>query len=100
MNRSRPRVSRRVVTVSVMPTIGLAPFHLAEQRGSIIADVAVDLPAERDQISTRALSAFVTTRTTVARCLGHGTGSLLAVAEPPPSRDDQWRQVDSDWPGA
>jgi NitT/TauT family transport system ATP-binding protein len=69
-----------VVTHDIDESVYLADqvLVLSGSPGSIIADVAVELPAQRDQISTRASSAFVATRTTVARCLGHGTDSRPA----------------------
>ncbi|MEU3274665.1 ABC transporter ATP-binding protein [Saccharomonospora sp. NPDC006951] len=68
---------------------------LSKSPASIVADLPVDLPAEREQISTRESSAFVTMRSEVARLLHSppssssaavtaSAGSATSVAEPEP----------------
>ncbi|MEU4666489.1 ABC transporter ATP-binding protein [Amycolatopsis sp. NPDC023774] len=53
---------------------------LSKSPASIVADLPVDLPAERDQITTRESSEFVTLRGEVARLL-HGPASAAVADE-------------------
>jgi NitT/TauT family transport system ATP-binding protein len=55
---------------------------LSKSPASIVADLPVDLPAQRDQITTRGSSEFVELRTEIARLLHDRT-----PAEPEPSPD-------------
>jgi len=56
---------------------------LTKSPGSIIADLTVHLPVERDQITTRASAEFVELRSEVARLL-HGGAPVVAAV---PTRD-------------
>ncbi|PXY31004.1 ABC transporter ATP-binding protein [Prauserella muralis] len=61
---------------------------LSKSPASIVADLPVELPAERDQIATRASSAFVSMRSEVAKLL-HGSGTAGPVtAEGAPAAED------------
>ena len=53
---------------------------LSKSPASIVADLRVDLPAERDQITTRESAEFVTLRGEVARLLQGGTPEEAASA--------------------
>ncbi|KAA9161810.1 ABC transporter ATP-binding protein [Amycolatopsis acidicola] len=54
---------------------------LSKSPASIVADLKVDLPAERDQISTRESAEFVALRAEVARLLRNRTDEAQAAAE-------------------
>jgi NitT/TauT family transport system ATP-binding protein len=54
---------------------------LSAAPASIVADLDVDLPAERDQITTRESAEFVTLRGEIARLLQRRTAEAKAVAD-------------------
>jgi NitT/TauT family transport system ATP-binding protein len=61
--------------------------------GHIVADVPIDLPADRDQIATRESPAFVALRAEVARLLHHKTATSPAKenhAEENHAEENQW----------
>jgi NitT/TauT family transport system ATP-binding protein len=56
---------------------------LSAAPGTLVADIPVDLAADRDQITTRESLTFVALRGEVARLLHHKTGT-------PPAEENQW----------
>ncbi|HEY0450976.1 ABC transporter ATP-binding protein [Actinophytocola sp.] len=68
---------------------------LSRSPASIVADLTVDLPAERDQITTRGSATFVELRTEIARLLHDKTPAT--TAEPAPadsSKSDEERAAE------
>jgi NitT/TauT family transport system ATP-binding protein len=62
---------------------------LSKSPASIVADLRVELPAERDQITTRESAEFVTLRGEVARLL-HGDGAATSAAATAASDAAEW----------
>jgi NitT/TauT family transport system ATP-binding protein len=62
---------------------------LSKSPASIVADLRVELPAERDQITTRESAEFVTLRGEVARLL-HGGGAATSAAATAASDAAEW----------
>jgi NitT/TauT family transport system ATP-binding protein len=63
--------------------LGDRELVLSRSPASIVADLTVDLPADRDQITTRGSSTFVDLRTEIARLLHHAPAGTQAPAPTP-----------------
>jgi NitT/TauT family transport system ATP-binding protein len=60
---------------------------LSKSPASIVADLTVDLPAQRDQITTRGSARFVELRTEIARLLHDRPGTPVNPVTPSPSSE-------------
>jgi NitT/TauT family transport system ATP-binding protein len=67
---------------------------LSGSPASIVADLTVDLPAERDQITTRGSARFVELRTEVARLLHHRPATATEPAPAEPVKTDEQRAAE------